>query len=139
MIYLDTSAVVALLTLEPESDRVDEWLSGETDLLVSSDWLAVEFASALAAKLRARALRSSQVKSAMEAFNEFSQAGLRMLPVSRVAYLEAARLCGTKGMSLRAGDALHLAAAMEAGAKALAGLDATMNASARQLGLAVVP
>ncbi|MFT4256557.1 MAG: type II toxin-antitoxin system VapC family toxin [Pseudoxanthomonas sp.] len=136
---MDTSAAVALLTHEPDSARVAAQLAATFEPIASSEWLITEFASALAAKQRARLLRPTHVKAAMEAFGQWADAGLRLLPVSRAAYLRAARLCGDAKTGLRAGDALHLAVAMEAKIPTLLGLDATMNVAARKLGLAVLP
>ena len=135
MIYVDTSALVALLTQEEATARVTEWYTAETDLLVSADWCIAEFASALAAKQRAKQLRAGHSSKAQLAFDALATGGLRLLPVSRDAHRQAARLCQQPGSWQRAGDALHLAVALEAGATGLAGLDATMNASAQQLGL----
>lgn len=57
-----------------------------------------------------------------------------MLPVSRAACEHAARLCAPPADNLRAGDALHLAVALDAEIKLLAGLDSGMNAAAIRLG-----
>lgn len=137
MVYVDTSAIVALLTVEPMTAAATKWYSANREPLVSADWCAVEFASALAAKERAKQLRPAHVRKAQAAFDEWIAGGLRLLPVSRAAYDHAAALCRPVRSGLRAGDALHLAVALEARAEALAGLDATMNANAQRLGLAL--
>ncbi len=135
MIYVDTSVVVALLTREPVTDTVTAWFSAAAEPLVSADWCAVEFASAVAIKQRSGQLRPAHAKAAHAAFEELTAGGLRLLPVSREAFQRAAVLTQPYKGGLRAGDALHLAVAMEAGAESLAGLDKTMNAGARRLGL----
>lgn len=135
MIYLDTSALVALLTHEAATPRVVAWFTANTEPLVSSDWCAVELASALAAKLRAKQLRLAHAKAAQTAFETLAAGGLRLLPVSRKAFDKAAALCRPAGNGLRAGDALHLAVALDVGCNALAGLDESMNASALAAGL----
>ena len=139
MVYVDTSALVALLTAEPETARMRAWFEANTLPLVSADWCAVEFTSALAAKRRAKQLRPAHVTRAHAAFDSLTAGGLRLLPLSRATFVRAAELCGAPDSALRAGDALHLASALEAGAQTLAGLDATMNEAARRLGLAVLP
>lgn len=135
MIYVDTSVVVALLTKEPVTAAVTTWFAGATEPLVSADWCAVEFASAIAIKQRTGQLRPTHAKAAHNAFEEFTAGGLRLLPVSREAFHRAADLSRPHRDGLRAGDALHLAMAIDAGAKTLASLDKMMNASALRLGL----
>jgi len=135
MIYVDTSVVVALLTREPHSAAVTAWFAGAVEPLVSADWCAVEFASAIAIKQRAGQLRPAHARAAHAAFDELAAGGLRLLPVSREAFQRAAELSRPHRDGLRAGDALHLAVALEAGAETLAGLDRMMNAGARRLGL----
>ena len=135
MVYVDTSALVALLTVEAHTPAVKDWFTANIEPLVSADWCAVEFASALAAKLRAKQLRPAHARAAHEAFDTLTASGLRLLPVTRTACQRAAALAKSPSDGLRAGDALHLAAALEAGAKELAGLDVVMNANAKRLGL----
>lgn len=138
MIYVDTSALVALLTVEANSPEVVQWYAHETQTLVSADWCIPEFASALAAKHRAGQLRAAQLRKAQQAFEALTAGGLRLLAVSREAHQLAARLCLQPQGRLRAGDALHLAVAREAGASRLAGLDGVMNAEALRLGITPV-
>lgn len=137
MIYVDTSALVAMLTPEPEAGRVLQWFDRNETVLVSSDWCRVEFSSAVAAKLRAKQIRRSQFQTALDAFDTLAAGGLRLLPISRDASIRAAALCARVAEGLRAGDALHLACALEAGAESLAGLDAVMNKAAKRLGLSL--
>ena len=134
-IYVDTSLVVALLTQEPATDDVTQWFSAAADDLVSADWCAVEFASTIARKQRTGQLSPAHAESARTVFKELTAGGLRLLPVSRAVFNRAADLVQPYQHGLRAGDALHLAVALEAGAEVLAGLDKTMNASAHRHGL----
>jgi predicted nucleic acid-binding protein len=136
MIYVDTSVIVALLTREAATPIVTAWFVQTAEPLVSADWCAVEFASAVAIKQRSTGqLRTSHTKAAHAAFEELIDGGIRLLPVSREAFHRASNLCQSHRDGIRAGDALHLAVALEAGATTLAGLDKIMNAAALRLGL----
>jgi predicted nucleic acid-binding protein len=141
MVYVDTSVIVALLTKEPATDEITQWFVATADSLVSADWCAVEFASAIAIKQRMGQLRSVHARAVHTAFKELTTGGLRLLPVPRSAFHRAADLSRAYRDGLRAGDALHLAVAIEAGARVFAGLDKTMNASAHRhvLRLAINP
>jgi predicted nucleic acid-binding protein len=138
MIYLDTSAAVPLFVPEPSSAAVDAWYEGCADILVSSDWIMTEFASALAMKERTGALSAKDARNAWREFESFSSAGMRLLPLSREAFRQAATLVRQHERGLRAGDALHLAAALEVGAKSLATLDANQASNALRLKLCTV-
>lgn len=138
MVYLDTSAAVPLFVPEPSSTVVDAWFEGCAEALVSSDWIVTEFASALAIKERIGRLSAADARLAWREFEAFCAAGLRLLPVSREAYREAAALARHAGHGLRAGDALHLATALAAGAQGLATLDANQAENARRLKLKTV-
>lgn len=133
MVYLDTSAAVPLFVAEPSSDMVDRWLSACEIAVVSSDWIVTEFASALSIKVRSGALSARDAKAAWRSFETFCQSGLRLAPVSRQAFGDAARMLRAPAHGLRSGAALHLAVALEMGATAIATLDASMVSNAKRL------
>lgn len=137
MIYLDTSAAVPLFIPEPSSDRIVEWFGSCTQTLASSDWIMTEFASALFIKVRRGELAQRHAKMAWDEFEIFSRTGLRLVPVTRAAFNSAAELVRTFRSSLRAGDSLHLAMAMEIRATSIATADAQLEKSAAAHGLAV--
>jgi predicted nucleic acid-binding protein len=138
MVYLDTSAAVPLFVREPSSSTVDAWFESCAEPLLSSDWIVTEFASALSLKERAGALSTKDARAAWRGFEDFCESGLRLLTVSRQAFREGARLARQPGHGLRAGDALHLAVALEAGAGTIATLDTTLVTNARRLKLRTV-
>ena len=138
MIYLDTSAAVPLFVREPASSAVDAWFEACAEPLLSSDWIVTEFASALSLKERSGMLTSRDARAAWRGFEAFCESGLRLLTVSRQAFREGARLARQPGHGLRAGDALHLAVALEVGAKAIATLDTALAANARRLKMRAV-
>ena len=138
MIYLDTSVAVPLFVAEPASERVDAWLDACGEGIVSSDWIVTEFASALSIKERSGTLSARDATAAWRSFEAFSRSGLRLAPVNRTAFAEAARIIRQAAFGLRSGDAVHLAVAREIGVSAIATLDATMASSAKRLKMKTV-
>ena len=135
MPYLDTSVVVALLTLEPATAAVKKWFASLDEVPVAADWCVTEVASALAIKVRTGQLTPMQAERARAAFHSLAEGGLRLAAVSRAAFREAADLASDHASGLRAGDALHLAVAREVGARSVATLDETMGDNATRVGL----
>lgn len=133
MVYVDTSVVVPLLTMEPSSESVTEWFASLQEMPVSSDWLLTEFASAISIKVRTGQLSGVAAKAVHKEFQLLASSGLRLVPVSRTAFKAAADLAQAHIHGLRAGDALHLAVAQETGAKTIATLDGMMAKNAKRL------
>lgn len=135
MIYLDTSVLVALLTNEASAPAIRDWyVRNSFKVLLTADWTITEFSSAVALKVRTLQLTTQQAKAVLEAFNDFADGGMRVLAVSRQAFHEAADRI-QKMQGLRAGDALHLCVAAEAGAEQFATLDKLLGAKAEELGM----
>lgn len=137
MIYLDTSVAVALLVPEPRTADVQAWFAGLAEATFASDWLLAEFASAISIKQRRGELSDANAKLVHKEFDMLAAGGLRIIPVSRSAFREAAHLARQHRHGLRAADALHLATALEAGAASMATLDAVLAANAKRLKLKV--
>lgn len=133
MIYLDTSVAVALLVPEPRTADVKSWFAGLVEIPVSGDWLLTEFESAISIKLRSGELSATSAKAVRKEFAVLTESGLRIVPVSRAAFRDAADLVKQHAHRLRAGDALHVAVAREIGAKSIATLDGVMSANAERL------
>jgi predicted nucleic acid-binding protein len=104
---------------------------------VSSDWLLTEFASAVSIKVRRKELSESDAKAIRSEFDLLATAGLRIVPIGRSAYQDAAKMAAQHEHGLRAGDALHLAIAQEIGAQSLATLDGVMASNAQRLKMRV--
>jgi len=138
MLYVDTSVIVPLLTLEPSSERVAAWFASLQEIPVSADWLLTEFASAISIKVRTGQLSELAAKAVHKEFKLLASSGLRLVPVSRTAFKVAADLTQTPIHGLRAGDALHLAVAHEAGVKTIATLDRMMAKNAKRLKISPV-
>ncbi len=132
MVYVDTSVLVALFTNEATAERIVKWLATETRPLVSGDWCVTEFANALAIKQRTRQMSLKQSNAGWKVFSEFCTGSLRLLPLDRVVFSEAAQLVRKSKNGLRAGDALHLALALRVGAATFFTLDVRLAESAKQ-------
>ncbi len=138
MIYVDTSVIVPLLTLEPKTEQVTAWYAGLHDTPAGSDWLLTEFSSAVSIKLRTGQINEATAKLVRKEFDSLVDGGLRIVPISRDAYRQAADIIRRHGSGLRSGDALHLAVALELGASHMATLDGTLAANVKHHGLELV-
>ena len=116
--YLDTSVLVAALTDEVRTRDVQLWLSQQNPAdLAISPWVVAEFSAALSIKLRSKQIGAQHRAQALAMFAKLSQESLTLLPISATQFHTAARLSDQHALGLRAGDALHLAIAMEHGAE----------------------
>lgn len=138
MVYVDTSVIVALLTVEPRTQDVTAWYTGLRDTPTCSDWLLTEFCSAISIKLRTGQINEANAKRVRKEFGSLAEGGLRIVPVSRSAFGLAAEMVRQHDHGLRAGDSLHLAVALELGASHIATLDATLAANAKRHGMELI-
>jgi predicted nucleic acid-binding protein len=81
IIYVDTSARVALIVNEPQSAPVAGWYAASKAELVSAAWCVPEFASALGIKQRTGQLTAQQAHEAWERFRRLAAHDLKLLPV----------------------------------------------------------
>lgn len=138
MLYLDTSLLVAALTRERETGRMQAWLGEqEPDNLAISGWVMAEFSSALSIKLRARQIDAAQRAAALAMFTRLSAESFMTLPISGMQFRTAARFADQHALGLRAGDALHLAICADHGAS-LCTLDRRLHLAGEALGVATV-
>ena len=133
MVYVDTSVLVALIVPEPHSAAVARWYGRTRAELVSAVWCVTEFASALGIKQRTRQLDAMQAHDAWKRFGRLLINDLALLPLAAANFHRAAALALDAPNALRAGDALHLACAEQAGAKSMATLDAALGRNAQRL------
>lgn len=133
MVYVDTSVLVALCISEPQSAAVTRWYETCSDDLTSAVWCVTEFASALGIKQRTGQITGEQGAAAWQAFERLCAHDLQLFPVEPATFHRAAVLTLDPSTGLRAGDALHLAAALEAKAKSMATLDDVLARNAKRL------
>lgn len=138
MLYVDTSVMVALCTNEAKTIEVIRWYESCTDELASAAWCVTEFASAMALKQRTGQLTQEQAQAAWMQFERVCANDLQLLPVDVITFHKAAVLTMTPATGLRAGDALHLACALEAKAKGMVTLDIVLAKNAKKHKVALI-
>lgn len=123
VVYVDTSALGALLVEQLESDALESWLDQTSDILVSSDLLEIE--------LRRLAVREGIDQADVTRLLD----GVSLAALDRAVY----RSAGLLPMPyLRTLDALHLEAAIRLDAAAVLTYDRRLSKAARSVGLRVV-
>jgi predicted nucleic acid-binding protein len=138
MIYVDTSVLVALHLNETASAAVSRWYGACTDDLISAMWCVTEFASALGIKQRTGQIDAEQAHAAWLQFERLCASELKLLPVEPAIFHHGAVLTLDAETGLRAGDSLHLAAALAAKVKQMATLDDVLAKNAKRMKLKTV-
>jgi len=136
--YVDTSVLVALCVNEPKSEDVSRWYGKSKDKLVSSVWGVTEFASALGIKQRTGQISTEEAQFAWQSFQRLCTNDLTLLSPDTDIFHKAAFLTLDAATGLRAGDALHMASALQANVKRMATLDDVFARNAKQRKIAVV-
>ncbi len=135
MVYLDTSVLVAALSNEQQTPRVQRWLAMQSAVsLAISDLVVTEVSSALSIKLRTGQINADLRAKALATFQQLVRDTLTVLPIQSWHFRSAAGLADLHQLGLRAGDALHLTVASERGAE-LCTLDRRLAEAGPTLGL----
>ncbi len=137
-LYLDTAYVAKCYLNEPDADAVRTLVRGESGL-TSSIWCRPELACVLLRHVREGALRRAQANDLQAAFDEDVAAGAwTVLPLSTAVLDEVddrLRRLRRRDVFLRAGDAVHLATARQAGFTDVWTSDRHLLAAAPRFGL----
>ena len=135
-VYVDSSALAKLYVPEVDSDRLERFLHGRRDLMISE--LAItEVLSAVARRRRDGELDANQANQIREALLADAQSGVfKRLDLDPVVHREAERLLfATDAVALRTLDALHIALALSGTATHVVTFDRRMSEAATQAGL----
>ena len=123
VVYVDTSALGALLIDQPESSALESWLDETSASLVTSDLLETE--------LRRMAVREQLDQHDVTRLLD----GVALAALDRAVY----RSAGLLPMPyLRTLDALHLEAAIRLNAAAILTYDHRLSEAARSVGIEVI-
>jgi predicted nucleic acid-binding protein len=134
MAYIDTSVLIAYYWPETLSQAAQSEIRRAANPSISP-LTVVEFISALAIKIRTREMDEESARRILSIFRLHRADGVyRILPIEAREYAIACEWLGTFRTSLRALDALHLAAASSNGLRLITS-DKTLAESARQLGV----
>lgn len=124
MLYFDTSFLAPLILEESTSTRIEAFFAklpvGE---LYVSHWTRVEFASLIAREVRMGGFAESDALLAIGQFDELVTDSFQIVVPGVADYELAKEYIQHFATKLRAGDALHLAIAINNGAKVLYTLD----------------
>jgi uncharacterized protein len=139
LVYVDTSAWVALQLREAKTEAVQAWVEANgMAQLACAEWVKTEYASALSIKCRRGDIDHDTFTRAHRTFGQLCVAGPRWLAVEPEDFFEAARFCADPATKIRAGDALHLAVAIRCQCKEFLSLDAVLNDNAQKSGLRTI-
>lgn len=134
MAYIDTSVLVAYYCPEPSSRACQEALAKHAAPAISP-LVELELHSAVASKVRTRELDAAAGRRILAQFAAHLADGLyRVVPIQAAQYRQARDWIGGFSITLRAPDALHLAAALANGLVLLTA-DKAMARAAGQLGV----
>ena len=136
-VYLDASVIVALLMVDALTARADAFFRANTPVLIVSDFAAIEFASAVARRVRTGNITADEARRGFSAFDAWVARATVREETSSADLRAAEALLRRVDLSLRTADALNIAIAQRMRAS-LVTFDRKMAATAEVLGIPVV-
>jgi predicted nucleic acid-binding protein len=136
--YLDSAYVAKYYVNEPDAAAVRK-LIRRTSFVCSSSWALVEVTCVFHRHVREGSLTLAQGRELMDVFRRHAEGDLwNLMPVSVSLLRRTATLirAAPAGVSLRAGDAVHVASALEAGEAEMWTNDRHLLAAAAHFGIA---
>jgi predicted nucleic acid-binding protein len=135
-VYFDTSALAKWYLNEPHSEAVEKYIR-KCGPVGISDLTVVEMRSLLARRRREKEIDAAMENRVFATFEEDIRQGFLVChPLSATVAAGAANMISIlPDVPLRTLDSLHLAIALEWGAKTLATFDAVMSEAATKMGI----
>ncbi len=136
--YLDSAYVAKYYVNEPDGPAVRKLIRRAAHICTSS-WALVEVTCAFQRHVRERSLTAAQGHELIDIFRSHVHAGFwNLIPLSEALLVRTAALVRTipAHVPLRAGDAIHLASALDAGEPTVWSNDRHLIAAAAHVGLA---
>ena len=137
-VYLDANVLVAFFTVDVFSARAIAFLQSQTPALLTSDFTAAEFASAVGRRVRMGDLTCDQALLAFGNFDIWVSRVVTRIEATGADIRAAERMLRRLDLNLRTPDAINIAIAQRVGAE-LATFDTRMADNARVLGLPLTP
>jgi predicted nucleic acid-binding protein len=135
-VYLDASALVAILTDDPFTERTTAFLRTFTSVLIVSDFAAAEFSATVARHVRIQKYSPEHARTAFSTFDLWSSRGTQRVHVTQEDIASAEIFVRRLDLTLRAPDAIHIAISQRT-ADHLLTFDRKMAEAARALGTEV--
>jgi len=123
VIYLDTNILISLHVVDSGAEAAATWIAQQSAPLAMSTWSIVEFRGNVALRTRKKEFPPLHAARILEAFDTKFSTGMITLAVTDSVHWRAANWLREPACSLQAGDALHLAIALENEAAAIATFD----------------
>jgi uncharacterized protein len=140
MRYFDTSFLAPLFLRDRNSSAIEGFVAAlPPDELATSQWARLEFSSLLGREVRMRSLTAEAATVLDRMFSDTVAQAFAMFPPAADDFDLAGRYIANYQTGLRAGDAMHLAIAVNRQVAAIYTLDNGLLKAGHILGLPVSP